>query len=308
MDNGAALRKFEWADLDAVRRLFGEIGGTAGTAKEADAELTRQILSHPSAKPEANLTLALVGGRVAGFCQLFPEIPISRAVAAGGVLPEFRGRGAGRLLLRDAIAQVEALGVSVMHVQAAADDERARRLLESEGFARVKEYWQMRWEGGELPPLNLRDNFSLRPFRLGEDEETLTNLQNAAFGEHWGFCPNTVEETAARVRVKNTEPDGIIFVMDGDKPAGYNWTLQNRNEHGGVGFVSMTGVHPDYRGNGLGTAVVVSGMRYLRERGVDAVELEVDSENTPARELYRKLGYRRAHVSAWYERGFVASG
>ena len=304
MDNGAALRKFEWADLDAVRRLFGEIGGTAGTAKEADAELTRQILSHPSAKPEANLTLALVGGRVAGFCQLFPEVPISRAVAAGGVLSEFRGRGAGRLLLRDAIARVEALGVGVMHVQAAADDERARRLLESEGFARVKEYWQMRWEGGELPPLNLRDNFSLRPFRLGEDEETLTNLQNAAFGEHWGFCPNTVEETAARVRVKNTEPDGIIFVMDGDKPAGYNWTLQNRNEHGGVGFVSMTGVHPDYRGNGLGTAVVVSGMRYLSERGVDAVELEVDSENTPARELYRKLGYRRVHVSAWYERGF----
>ena len=304
MDNGVALRKFEWADLDAVRRLFGEIGGTAGTAKEADAELTRQILSHPSAKPEANLTLALVGGRIAGFCQLFPEIPISRAVAAGGVLPEFRGRGAGRRLLRDAIAQVEALGVGVMHVQASADDERARRLLESEGFARVKEYWQMRWEGGELPPLNLRGNFSLRPFKMGEDEATLTNLQNAAFGEHWGFCPNTVEETAARVRVKNTEPDGIIFVMDGDKPAGYNWTLQNRNEHGGVGFVSMTGVHPDYRGNGLGTAVVVSGMRYLSERGVDAVELEVDSENTPARELYRKLGYRRVHVSAWYERGF----
>ena len=96
MDHSVELRKFDWADLDAVRRMFGAIGGTAGTAKEADAELTRQILAHPSAKPETNLTLALVGGRVAGFRQLFPEIPISRAVAAGGVLPEFRGRGAGR--------------------------------------------------------------------------------------------------------------------------------------------------------------------------------------------------------------------
>ena len=285
--------------------MFGEIGGTAGTAKEADAELTRQLLAHPSAKPEANLALATVGGRIAGFRQLFPEIPISRAVAAGGVLPEFRGRGVGRRLLRDAIAQAESLGVGVLHIQAAADDERARNLLASEGFAQVKEYWQMRWEGGGLPELNLRGEFSLRPFRLGEDEAALTELQNAAFGEHWGFCPNTVDEIAARVRVKNTEPDGIIFVMDGDTPAGYNWTLQNRNEHGGVGFVSMTGVHPDYRGKGLGTAVVVSGMRYLSERGVDAVELEVDSENTPARELYRKLGYRRAHVSAWHERRFL---
>ena len=304
MDNSVELRKFKWSDLDAVRRLLGEIGGTAGTAKEADAELTRQLLSHPSAKPETNLTLALVGGRAAGFSQLFPEIPISRAVAAGGVLPEFRGRGVGRRLLRDAASQAEALGVGVMHIQAAADDERARNLMASEGFARVKEYWQMRWEGGELPALNLRGNFSLRAFRLGEDEETLTELQNAAFGEHWGFCPNTVDEIAARVRVKNTEPDGIIFVMDGDKPAGYNWTLQNRNEYGGVGFVSMTGVHPSYRGKGLGTAVVVSGMRYLSERGVDAVELEVDSENTPALALYRKLGYRRVHVSAWHERRF----
>ena len=304
MDYSVELRRFEWADLDAVRRLFGEIGGTAGTAKEMDAELVRQILAHPSAAPEANLALATVGGRVAGFRQLFPEIPISRAVAAGGVLPEFRGRGVGRRLLRDAVSQAEALGVGVMHIQAAADDERARNLLESEGFSRVKEYWQMRWEGGELPALNLPDGFALRSFRLGEDEETLTNLQNAAFGEHWGFCPNTAEETAARVRIRNTDPDGIIFVMDSDKPAGYNWTLRNRNEHGSVGFVSMTGVHPSYRGKGLGTAVVVSGMRYLSERGVDAVELEVDSENTPALALYRKLGYRRVHVSAWHERRF----
>ena len=304
MDYSVELRRFEWADLDAVRRLFGEIGGTAGTAKEMDAELVRQILAHPSAEPEANLALATVGGEVAGFRQLFPEVPISRAVAAGGVLPEFRGRGVGRRLLRDAVSQAEALGVGVMHIQAAADDERARNLLESEGFSRVKEYWQMRWEGGGLPALNLPDGFALRSFRLGEDEETLTNLQNAAFGEHWGFCPNTAEETAARVRIRNTDPDGIIFVMDGGKPAGYNWTLRNWNEHGSVGFVSMTGVHPSYRGKGLGTAVVVSGMRYLSERGVDAVELEVDSENTPALALYRKLGYRRVHVSAWHERRF----
>ena len=29
----------------------------------------------------------------------------------------------------------------------------------------------------------------------------------------------------------------------------------------------------------------MSGMQYLKDQGVDAIELEVDSENTPAREL-----------------------
>jgi mycothiol synthase len=296
------LRKFEWTDLESVAQLFTEIGGTAGTEKEAGTELVRQTLSHPSVRPETNLTLAHSGADLVGYYQLFPEVSISRAVVAGGVLEPFRGEGIGRRLLRAATDQVEALGVGVLHIQTSAGAADARHMLESEGFEQAKDYWQMRWTGGDLPELNLRSNFSLKPFRLGKDEAMLTELQNAAFGQHWGFCPNTVEETAARVRIANTDPDGIIFVMDGDRPAGYNWTLRNENRFGKVGFVSMTGVHPEYRGNGLGTAVVVTGMEYLRQQGVDAIELEVDSENTPARELYLKLGYRQVHHSVWFER------
>lgn len=301
------LRKFEWSDLEAVSRLFTSISGAGGTEKEVGSELVRQTLSHPSVHPETNLTLAHSGADLVGYYQLFPEVPISRAVVAGGVLEAFRGHGIGRRLLSAAIEQVEALEVSVLHIQASADSDAARRLLESEGFEQVKDYWQMRWSGVGLPELNLRPNFRLKSFTLGEDEAMLTELQNAAFGQHWGFCPNTVEEIAARVRIANTDPDGIIFVMDGDRPAGYNWTLRNENDYGKVGFVSMTGVHPEYRGNGLGTAVVVTGMEYLRQQGVDAIELEVDSENTPARELYLKLGYRQVHHSVWFERRFQNS-
>ena len=303
------LRKFRWGDVESVTQLFTDIGGTGGTEKEVGSELVRQTLSHPSVSPETNLTLAYSYAGLIGYYQLFPEVPISRAVVAGGVLEAFRGRGLGRRLLRAAMEQVEALDVSVLHVQTSADADAACHLLESEGFEQVKDYWQMRWtpstsSGRDLPELSLRPNFRLKPFALGEDEAMLTELQNAAFGQHWGFCPNTVEEIAARVRIANTDPGGIIFVMDGDRPAGYNWTLRNENRFGKVGFVSMTGVHPEYRGNGLGTAVVVTGMEYLRQQGVDAIELEVDSENTPARELYLKLGYRQVHHSVWFERRF----
>ena len=302
--NDITLRKFEWADIEYVTQLFTSISGVGGTEKEVDSELVRQTLSHPSVRPETNLTLAHSGADLIGYYQLYPEIQISRAVIAGGVLEQHRGQGIGRQLLSAAMEQVEALNVSVLHIQTSADATDARHILESEGFEQVKDYWQMRWTGGGLPELNLRSNFSLKPFRLGEDEAMLTELQNSAFGQHWGFCPNTIEETAARVRISNTDPDGIIFVMDGDRPAGYNWTLMNENRFGKVGFVSMTGVHPEYRGNGLGTAVVVTGMEYLKDQGVDAVELEVDSENTPARELYLKLGYRQVHHSVWFERRF----
>ena len=298
------FRKFEWRDLESVTRLFTSVSGAGGTEKEVDSDLVRQTLSHPSVRPETNLTLAQSGPDLVGYYQLFPEVPIRRAVIAGGVLETYRGHGIGRRLLGAAIEQIEPLDVAVLNIQASADADAARHLLESEGFEQVKDYWQMRWNGGELPELNLRPNFRLKSFTLGEDEAMLTELQNAAFGQHWGFCPNTVDEIAARVRIANTDPGGIIFVMDGDRPAGYNWTLRNENQFGKVGFVSMTGVHPEYRGNGLGTAVVVTGMEYLKEQGVDAIELEVDSENTPARQLYLKLGYRQVHHSVWFERRF----
>ena len=70
------------------------------------------------------------------------------------------------------------------------------------------------------------------------------------------------------------------------------------------GVVAMTGVHPDYRGRGIGRAVVTAGIAYLVERGASVVELEVDAENTPARELYLKLGFRKVGRSVWYEKRF----
>jgi ribosomal protein S18 acetylase RimI-like enzyme len=64
----------------------------------------------------------------------------------------------------------------------------------------------------------------------------------------------------------------------------------------------MTGVHPDYRSMGLGRAVVAAGMEYLKAKEVDGIELEVDSENAPARTMYLSLGFRKIGQTQWYEK------
>ena len=295
------IRGFNWEDLDSVADLFNRVGGAKGTEKELDGEVVRQNLSVPSVLPESNLRLVVKGEDIIGYHLLSPEPLIGRAVVAGGVLPEFRDSGILRRMLRDSVRRARRLGARVVHFQAALNAHDDRRLLESEGFEKIKEFWQMRWEGSELPPLRLRPGFRLKSFQLDKDEAMLTELQNTAFGENWGFSPNTVDQISARVRINVSPPEGIIFIMDGENAAAYNWTQRIQNAHGHVGFVAMTGVHPDYRGNGLGTAIVVSGMEHLVSRGVNGIELEVDAENTPARELYLKLGYRRVHHSVWYE-------
>ena len=302
MAPSTTIRQFRWEDLDEFTSLFNEVNGMTNTEVADDVEYMRQFLSQPSCQPETDCYLAESRGSLVGFALLAPELPIGRAVASGGVKSSHRNLGIGRTLLKACIKHVEAIEVSELHIQVLSDGMAAAHLLLSEGFQVVKDYWVMRWQGHEFPPLELPDGFSIRPFRLDQDEAALTDLQNAAFGEHWGFCPNTVEEISARVRMKRCHPEGIIFVVEGGRPSGYNWTLSTSTEAGSIGWISMTGVHPDYRGRGLGTAVVMAGLEYLNGRNVPQIELEVDSENIPARQLYLKLGFWKVQNRIWYEK------
>ena len=221
------IRGFEWEDLDLVADLFNRISGAKGTEKELDSQTIRQNLSVPSVSPESNLRLAVKGTDIIGYHLLSPEPLIGRAVVAGGSLPEFRDSGIPRRLLNDSVGRARRLGLGAVHVQTSLDARYDRRRLESEGFVKIKEFWQMRWEGPELPTLRLRPGFHLKSFEPDRDEAMLTELQNTAFGENWGFSPNTVDQITARVRVKISPPEGIIFIMDGENAAAYNWTQRD---------------------------------------------------------------------------------
>ncbi len=298
------IRRFNWNDVPQITELFNQINGLDHSERAWDEEYMLQFLSLPSCDPEQHCFLALNDSNPEGFLLVSHEEPIGRAVASGGVLDDYRNRGIGRELLTTAVSHARERGVSVLHVEASSESESANHLLNSEGFHIVKHFWQMQWKDDEAPAVDIPDGFVLRSFRLGEDEEALTELQNTAFGENWGFSPNTVEQIAARVRLAPSDPEGIILVMDGERVAAYDWTLQSFGAAGSIGWISMTGVHPDYRGKGLGTLVVTAGINHLKSSGVDTVELEADSDNVPARELYLKLGFKKLRETTWYERRF----
>ncbi len=52
------------------------------------------------------------------------------------------------------------------------------------------------------------------------------------------------------------------------------------------------GIERNYRGNGLGKALMLTAIRFVRETpGLDYIDLRVFSHNTVARALYRQLGF-----------------
>ncbi len=301
------IRRFEWADVSGLVSVFNEIGGLSGTAREHDADTLSRMLSLPGCDPQRHCLVAVQDDEIVGYSLTAYEPPIGRAVASGGITQAYRRRGIGRALLSHTVAHAAALDVDVLHIEVRADDCVANDMLASEGFAAIKTHWQMRWQCSDAPEVRLPEGFVVRPLATGQDEPALTELQNIAFGENWGFSPNTVEQITARVANNRGGPESILFIVEDGEPAAYNWTMLDdapSPESERAGVISMTGVHPRYRGRGIGRAVVAAGIAHLVVRGASAIYLEVDADNTPARELYLKLGFRKVGRTVWHELRF----
>jgi len=58
-----------------------------------------------------------------------------------------------------------------------------------------------------------------------------------------------------------------------------------------AGFISEVYVAEADRGHGLGRKLVLTGTRWFQELGLKRIELQVIMNNTPARNLYRQLGW-----------------
>ncbi|AAL80391.1 ribosomal-protein-alanine N-acetyltransferase [Pyrococcus furiosus DSM 3638] len=58
------------------------------------------------------------------------------------------------------------------------------------------------------------------------------------------------------------------------------------------GHIMSIAVHPDYRGNGIGKALMIAVIKKLFEKGARWIGLEVRVSNYRAINLYKKLGFK----------------
>ncbi len=301
MTASITVRPFTWVDLAGWTRLYNAAFGTASAEAELDGPSMKYHLSQPGLDPVRDCFIAQDSGSYVGLAILWPEFPIRRAVMELGVPDSCSAQEASLALIQAAIARARQLEVLKLHIQVRSNDESKIRLLQAYGFQPVRRYATMQWKGGVLGETKLPRGFTLRAFRADRDIQVLTDIQNAAFGDSWGFSPNTVEQIEARVADRSTTPEGIIFVTHDDDIAAYNWTVRPAGPGGKLGRIAMTGVHPLFQGRGLSRPTVLSGMRWLRSQGVETIELEMDSSNLSAARVYESLGFERVSESVWYE-------
>jgi mycothiol synthase len=212
----------------------------------------------------------------------------------GWVHPRHRRRGVGTALLvaAEAYARDHIGGGARIAARGYADIPGLLPLFQMRGFDMIRRFYRMGMplgEGGlraDVPPGVTLDRF--RP----EDLEALVDADNAIFADHWGALPRTV--AAWRHEMIETRPhDPALWIIarsaDGLIVAE---CLCHASRDGAPddGWISIVGVRREWRGRGLGQAVLCEGLDALRAAGFRTVGLHVDAENTAAIGLYRGVG------------------
>jgi ribosomal-protein-alanine N-acetyltransferase len=96
---------------------------------------------------------------------------------------------------------------------------------------------------------------------------------------------------------------GFLVAFDGEV-LGYVVADTVPNHGRPIGHVKDLAVHPERRGEGIGTRLLDRALDVLAAGGVKRTKLEVRPSNEPARSLYRRFGFEHSHtVSGYYDDG-----
>jgi mycothiol synthase len=291
-----------------------QVLGLADTAAAADgvgplSEQVRLHLEYGGDHATGDLLLRR-GDALAGYSHLGGPDPAGHLSGELVIHPEQRRRGLGLALARAAVAGA---GPLPLRIWAHGDLPAAAGLAAAAGFTRVRSLLQMRRSLAEpLPEPRLPDGITLRSFVPGQDEDEWLALNAAAFADHpeqGGWTRGELEHREAQPWF---DPAGFFLAVRAGRLAGFHWTKihapagpASADGPAGsgepTGEVYVVGVHPAEQGTGLGRALTLAGLRYLRGREIPSLMLYVDGENTAAIRLYAALGFAHASTDVMYE-------
>jgi GNAT superfamily N-acetyltransferase len=288
-------------------------------AKVADGEIERTSLASMAAyyrhierfDPARDLLVAEADGRIVAYSRV--EWNDSNDgerwyEAVGNVDPAWRRRGIGGRML--AWSEVRRLEIAAEHAAAgdAPDRERAlttflfdgdtggRELLEGAGYAAFRRFATMtRPDLDAIPDVPLPDGLEIRP--ITRDPAQLRQVFEAeveAFRDHFGWSESSDERFAAFLAQPGLDPSLWVVAFDGEEIAGGVLNMLHVSPEGErSGWLDPVFTRRPWRRRGLARALIARALVVLRDHGLPAASLGVDTANpNQALALYESAGFR----------------
>jgi mycothiol synthase len=155
----------------------------------------------------------------------------------------------------------------------------------------------------ELPP-----GFTIRHIAGEYEAEAWVNLHRAAWGTEW----MTIDYRHSMTRVPNYDPalDLVAVAPDGSFAAYcFCYISPEENELIGRtdGHTDPMATQPAYQRQGLSRALLLEGLRRLKDRGVETVRTGTSSENVAMQRTAESVGFRLESRTLWYTKTLLNS-
>jgi mycothiol synthase len=278
-----------------------EINGVLQLAAGAEAVDQMKALNEAAVlrlrrpHPTTQHVLVSEGEQLVGYAQL--ESGIQWSAGQLMVSPDHRRRGIGTLLLRRLI--MESSGP--LRVWAMGDSPAARALATAAGMTAQRELLIMeRRLDEDLPEPVVPPGVVIRTFVPGQNEREWLRVNAAAFAHHPEQALIDGDDLADRMAEPWFDPKGFFVATIDDTMVGFHWTKQHQDQ---LGEVYVLGIEPSAAGRGLGKALLLSGLRWLQQRGNTRVELYVESDHRAAIGLYLSYGFATVSRDVMYAQG-----
>jgi mycothiol synthase len=280
------IRPARSEDTEAVFQLYANWQ----TSNYGQVEMGREMYASILASADGAF-VAEVDDRVVG-----------EADASGGwidlrVEPTLRRRGIGTALLREAEAAATAEPTLLIALQS---DPPGAAFARANGYEKAWEVWLMGIDlPEEIPEPKWPAGVSVRTYG-GEEAEAreIKDLLDLAYAQEFHHKPATFEHWSRFMFDDPMFDAGVWFIAVADGEivgAALNWD---------EGYIKDLVVHPDWRGQGLGKALVHQTFAEFKRRGLPRVTLKTDSNNpTDAWRLYERVGMSKERTYEIFQKG-----
>ena len=282
-------------------KLQSEVLELIANASDVDgippvAEHVLLHLRHGGDKSDSHF-IAFHEDQVAGYAHLDLTDQVEGPSAELVIAPKFRNKGIASELLK-ALTKIPRL-----RLWSHGDLPGAKNLALANGFTRVRTVIQMRRSlTDSIPEIDPRIN--IRSFLPGIDNQAWLELNNRSFTNHPEQSNWSERDLEIRTKESWFDPTGFLIAEIEKKLAGFCWTKvhgghthkhsneEAEHDHDPIGEIYIMGVDPIQQGKGIGRAVTIAGLKYLRYQGIFSAMLYVDEQNSPAIKLYQSLGFK----------------
>ena len=272
----------------------------------AIAEHVLLHLRHGGDKADSHLVVQK-DNQVIGYAHLDKTDQVVGPSVELVIHPEHRGGGIGSELLKSAI---EVCGNKI-RLWSHGDLPQARALAQANNFIKVRTVIQMSKDLTEVSPIDC--DYQIRSFLPDLDNNAWLTLNNLAFANHPEQGNWSEADLSIRLNEDWFDEKGFFVAQDKDQLIGFCWTKihgghshshlagEDHHDHAPIGEIYVTAVSNKYSGKGIGKALTISGLNYLKYQGLNSAMLYVDEDNKIAVNLYKSLGFVESGKDVLYK-------